>query len=168
MIQLRIHKESDLYNPLDPSQTRINEKVYHYLKSFCTETEYKKHFHDTLQIITDSPVNDDRLKAAIQNAVKKDRDEFDNQLAVNNRRAIWAYIVGIILSVAGVAFSLIKDQVLLAIISFFGTMILSDGVAIQAKINHDIKRLKRRLDPLCDFNLEVVERDTSSPDLPMG
>ena len=64
MIQLRIHDESDLYDSFDPSQTRINEKVYHYLKSFCTETEYEKHYHDTLQIITDEPVDGDRLKAA--------------------------------------------------------------------------------------------------------
>lgn len=164
MIQLYIHNESDLYNPYDPTQTRIHERVYNYLKSFCTETEYKKHFHDTLQVITDSPIDGDRFKAALQAAVKKDRDEFDNQLAVNNRRAIWAYIVGVLLSAAGVAFSLITDQVLLAIISFFGTMTLSDGVAIHTKINPDIKRLKRRLDPLCDFNLEVVETGASSPD----
>ena len=168
MIQLRIHKESDLYSPFDPSQTRINDKVYHYLKTFCTETEYQKHLHDTLQIITDSPIDGDRFQSAIQSAVKKDRDEFDNQLAVNNRRAIWAYIVGVLLSVAGVAFSLIKDQVLLAIISFFGTMILSDGVAIHTKINPDIKRLKRRLEPLRDFTLEVVRTDASSPDQPKG
>ena len=168
MIQLHIHKESDLYNPFDPSQTRISENVYHYLKSFCTDTEYEKHFHDTLQLITDSPVDGDRFKAAIQGAVKKDLDEFDAQLAVNNRRAIWEYIVGVLLSAAGVAFSLLTDQVLLAIISFFGTMTLSDGVAIHTKINPDIKRLKKRLEPLCDFNLEVVETGTSSPDLPTG
>ena len=168
MIQLRIHDESDLYDSFDPSQTRINEKVYHYLKSFCTAAEYKKHFHDTLQIITGSPVDSDRFKAALQSAVKKDRDEFDNQLSINNKRAIWAYIVGVLLSAAGVAFSLITDQVLLAIISFFGTRTISDGIAIHTKINPDIKRLKRRLEPLCDFNLEVAETDMPSPDLPKG
>ncbi len=165
MIQLYVHDESDLYNPYDPSHTRIHEKVYHYLKTFCTETEYKKHLHDTLRIITDSPVDGVRFKEALLAAVKKDLDEFDNQIAVNNRRALWAYIFGVFLSIAGVAFSLITDQILLALISFFGTMALSDGVAIHTKINPDIRRLKRRLDPLCDFNLEVVETGASSPDV---
>ncbi len=164
MIQLKIHDESDLYNPYDPSQTRINEQVYNYLKTFFTATEYEKHFHDTLQLITDSPVDGDRFKAALLSAVQKDRDEFDNQLAVNKKRAIWACIVGLFLCAAGVALSMVTDQVLLAIISFFGTWTLSDGVAIQAKINHDLKRLKRRLDPLYDFNLEVVQTGASSPD----
>ena len=168
MIQLYVHNESDLYNPYDPSQTRIHERVYNYLKSFCTETEYKKHFHDTLQIITDCSVDSDRFKSALQEAVKKDLDEFDNQLAVNNRRAIWAYIVGVLLSVAGVAFSLITDQVLLAIISFFGTMTLSDGVAIHTKINPDIKNQKRRLEPLCELTLETAETGVPSPELPTG
>ena len=164
MIQLKIHDESDLYNPYDPSQTRINEQVYNYLKTFFTATEYEKHFHDTLQLITDSPVDGDRFKAALLSAVQKDRDEFDNQLAVNNRRAIWAYVLGVLLSAAGVALSLITDQILLAIISFLGTRAVSDGFAIHTKINPDIRKLKRQLEPLCDFNLEVVETGTSSPD----
>ena len=159
MIQLRIHNESELYNPYDPSQTRISWDVYRYLKSFCTATEYEKHFHDTLQLITDSPVDGDRFKAAVQDAVKKDRDEFDAQLAVNNRRAIWAYVLGVLLSAAGVALSLITDQILLAIISFLGTRAVSDGFAIHTKINPDIRKLKRQLEPLCDFNLEVVKTD---------
>ena len=168
MIQLRIHKESDLYSPYDPAQIKINDKVYHYLKTFCTDTEYQKHIHDTLRVITDSPIDSDRLRSALQAAVEKDSAEFDKQLAINNRRAIWAYIVGIILSAAGVAFSLITDQVLLAIISFFGTMTLSDGVAIHTKINPDIKRLKRHLDPLRDFTLEVVSADAPGAELPKG
>ena len=156
MIQLRIHDESELYNPFDPTQTRIDDKVYQYLKSFCTGTEYEKHLHDTLQIITDGPVDGDRLKAAIQDAVKKDRDEFDCELALNNKRAIWAYIVGILLSAASVMFTLITDQILLALISFFGTRTISDGLTIHTRINPDIRRKKMRLDPLSDFNLEIV------------
>ncbi len=54
MIQLQIENEADLYNPYDPSRTRINEGVYHYLKSYCSPLEASKHVHDTLQIITDT------------------------------------------------------------------------------------------------------------------
>ena len=72
MIQLHITKESDLYNPYDPSQTRIDGKVYNYLKSFCTELEAPKHLNDTLQIITDSPIDEDKFRVALQDAVKRD------------------------------------------------------------------------------------------------
>ncbi len=156
MIQLRITKESDLYNPYDPSQTRINDRVYHYLKSFCTELESRKHLHDTLQVITDSPIDENRFKEAIQEAVKKDRDEVDRQIAENNKKALWGYAIGILLSAVGVGLSIVLDQVLLALISFLGTMAISDAATIQLKLNPDIKRLEKLLDPFSDFKLEVI------------
>ena len=156
MIQLRIEKESDLYNPYDPSQTRINDGVYRYLKSFCAELVSRKHVHDTLRIISDSPIDEDRFRKALQDAVKRDRDEFDRQIAKNNRRFLWELIVGIGLSALGVALSVILDQVLLAIISFFGSMAIRDAVTIQTTINHDIQDLKKLLEPFSGLSLEVV------------
>ena len=156
MIQLRIKDESDLYNPYDPSRTMIHEKVYHYLKSFCTELEFQKHMHDTLQIITDNPIDEDKFETALHNAVSEDLNEFDRQLAVNKRRVIWEYLVGIGLSILGLALSIYKDQILLAIISFLGTMAVSNAITIQSTVNHDIRRLKKRMDPFRDLKIEVI------------
>ena len=156
MIQLRIKNESDLYNPFDPSHTRINDGVYNYLKTFCTVSESKRHLHDTLQIISDSPIDADRAKAAIQNAVKKDQDEFERQFAENRKRALWLYIIGIVLSAAGVTLALLLDQVLLQLISFFGSMAIRDAVNIHLKLNPDIRRLKTLLEPFRDFTIEVI------------
>ena len=156
MIQLRIKNESDLYNPFDPAQATINDGVYHYLKTFCTESEYKRHLHDTLQIISDSPLDAERAKAVIQNAVKKDQDEFDRQFAENRKRAVWLYLIGIILSAAGIVLALLLDQILLELVSFFGSMAIRDAVNIQLKLNPDIRRLKMLLEPFRDFTLEVV------------
>ena len=157
MIQLRIKNESDLYNPYDPSQTRINEGVYRYLKSFCAKMASQAHQHDILLIISDSPIDQDRFQKVLQDAVKSDRDEFDRQIAKNNRRFFWELIVGIGLSILGVALSMILDQVLLAIISFFGSMAIRDAVTIQTTINHDIKDLKKLLEPFSGLSLEVAE-----------
>jgi hypothetical protein len=121
-----------------------------------------------MQLITDCPIDGDKFKAAILDAVRIDREEFDKLLSINNRRAIWCYIVGLMLSVVGVAISLLADQVLLAIISFFGTLTISDGLAIHTKINPDIRRMRRRLAPLSDFELEVIPADPSSPNPPAG
>lgn len=158
MIQLRIEKESDLYNPYDPSQTRINDGVYRYLKSFCAELVSRKHVHDTLRIISDSPIDEDRFRKALQDAVKRDRDEFDRQIAKNNRRFLWELVVGIGLSALGVALSVVMDQILLAIISFLGSMGIKDAVTIQTTINHDIKSLKKLLEPFSGIKLEVVQK----------
>ena len=46
MIRLRVEKESDFYNSLDPSNMRISEDVYAYLKTFCIEIEAQPELHD--------------------------------------------------------------------------------------------------------------------------
>ena len=147
MIQLRIKNESDLYNPYDPSRTRINDGVYSYMKSFCKDPEFQQSPHNTLQIITDCPIDQERFFGILQRAVRKDQDEFDRQISRNNRRVIWELIIGIVLSVIGVFLSVYLDQVLLAII---------DAIVILVTINQDIRRLKKLLDPFSRITVEVV------------
>ena len=159
MIQLMIEKESDLYNPYDPSRTRINEGVYHYLKSYCSPLEASKHDHDTLQISTDSPIDADRFQRVLHDAVERDIAEFDRQIARNNRRAIWEAIIGIILCVLGIMLASFRDELLLTIISLLGTMGVKDAVTIITTFNHDIKNLKKLLYPIRDIKLEVVQHD---------
>ena len=62
MIKLLIKNESDLYNPYDPSQMKINEGVYRYLKSYCSALEAPEHINDTLQIIIENPIDMDRFQ----------------------------------------------------------------------------------------------------------
>ena len=122
MIQLRVKNENDLYNPYDPSQTRINDDIYQYLKSYCSPLEASKHTSDALQIITDSKIDSEKFERVLHNAVNRDLEEFDRQIARNNKRVIWELIVGVLLSALGVMLAIVLDKVLLAIISFFGSM----------------------------------------------
>ena len=162
MIQLLIEKESDLYNPYDPSQMRINEGVYRYLKSYCTALESQKHSHDTLQIITDNQIDEDRFQKALHEAVEKDMAEFDRQIARNNRRVIWEGIIGVLLCALGIMLAAYLDELLLTIISLFGTMAVRDAITINTTINHDIKNLKKLLNPINDIKLEVVRSKSAS------
>ena len=162
MIQLRIKRESDLYNPYDPTGTRINEMVYNYLKSYCTEGEDKNHIKDTLQIVTDEPIDEAKAQKAIQDAARKDQGEFDRQLKKNRRRALWLYIIGIFLSALGITLSLILNQIVLQLISFFGSMAIRDAVTIQIKVNPDLAYLKKMLIPFTDFDLEVITAEKAA------
>ena len=69
---------------------------------------------------------------------------------------MWLYIIGIVLSAAGVTLALLLNQVTLQLISFFGSMAIRDAVTIHLKLNPDIRRLKMLLEPFRDFTLEVV------------
>ena len=165
MIQLCIENESELYNRFDPFRTRINDEVYHYLKSFSTEPEFQQNPQNTLQIITDEPIDQEKFHETLLKAVRKDQNEFDRQIASNNRRVVWEFIIGIVLSVLGVLLSVFLDQVLLALISFIGSMAIRDGVTILTKINQDIRSLRKLLDPFTGITLEVVRK---SPEIKQG
>ena len=162
MIQLLIENESDLYNPYDPSRTRINEGVYHYLKSYCSPLEASKHVHDTLQIITDSPIDEERFQRVLQDAVKKDIAEFERQIARNSRRAVWEGVLGVLFCALGIMLSVYLDEVLLTVISLLGTMGIMDAITINTTVNHDLKNLKKLLEPISDIRLEVVQRNAAS------
>ena len=159
MIQIRIQDESELYNRFDPLQERISDDIYHYLKSYCTGLRSQEHSMDVIRIISDAPIDADRFRTCVQNAARRDCDEFDGQISRNKRVALWEYIIGILLSIAGVALSVITDQVLLALISFLGTKAFGEAVTISVQINPEIKRLRKLLDPLFTFELEVVSTE---------
>ena len=158
MIQLLINKESDLYNPYDPSQNRINEGVHNYLKSYCSASETSEHKNDTLQIITDSPIDADRFQGVLHAAVKRDIAEFDRQIARNDRRAVWEIIVGLLFMAISIALAIYLDKLLLTIVSMFGTMAVRDAIKIKTTINHDIKYLRNQLEPMSNIKVEVVRR----------
>ena len=158
MIQLLIEKESDLYNPYDPSQRRINEGVYHYLKSYCSPLEASKHVHDTLQIITDSPIDADRFQEVLHDAVERDIAEFDRQIARNNKRVLWEIIIGVIFTALGIMLTVYLDKLLLTVISLFGSMAIRDAITIETTINHDIKCLKNQMDPIKNIKMEIVQQ----------
>lgn len=88
---------------------------------------------------------------------RKDIAEFDRQIARNHKRVIWESIIGVIFCALGIMLSVYLDELLLTIISLFGTMAIRDAVTINTTINHDIKNLKKQLDPIRDFKLEVVQ-----------
>ena len=51
------------------------------------------------------------------------------------------------------------DELLLTIISLFGTMAIKDAITINTTINHDIKNLKKLLEPIHDIKLEVIQHN---------
>jgi hypothetical protein len=156
-MQLQLKKESDLYSPYDPSGRMIHTQVYDYLKTFCTEAESKKHIHDTLQIVSEEPVDAVRAKQAIRDAVQRDIAQFDAQIERNRKMALRDLITGVLLTILGITLYVILNQFLLAIISFLGTMAISSAMTILIKLNPDIRRLRSLLDPFTDFEVEVIQ-----------
>ena len=59
----------------------------------------------------------------------------------------------------GIMLSVRLDELLLTVISLLGTMGIKDAVTIVTTFNHDIKSLKKLLDPIRDIRLEVIQQN---------
>lgn len=156
MIRLRVEKESDFYNSLDPSNMRISEDVYAYLKTFCIEIETQPELHDTIQILCSEPFDAERAKQSLVDAVDREQKRIDYQIMTNRRRMRVAYLIGAALSVLGFWLAKLLDIVVLQMISFLGTIAARDAFTIQMKINPDLERLKRYTEPFRRMKLEVI------------
>ena len=88
--------------------------------------------------------------------LQRDIAEFDRQIARNNNRVLWEIIIGVIFTALGIMLTVYLDKLLLTVISLFGSMAIRDAVTIQTTINHDIKDLKKLLEPFSGLSLEVV------------
>ena len=156
MIQMQLKDEAQFYHRLDPSQTRLSDEVYYYLKSYSPQMGIEKFRHNKLQIICDGPFDVERAKRAIREAVNRDQQEFDIQIEDNRKKMRQDYIMGILLSIAGCLLTVFLNQMILSIISFVGTMAVRDAVTIHTKLNPDIIRLKKSLNYYCEMELEVI------------
>lgn len=128
MIRLRVEKESDFYNSLDPSNMRISEDVYAYLKTFCIEIEAQPELHDTIQILCSEPFDAERAKQSLVDAVDREQKRIDYQIMTNRRRMRVAYLIGAALSVLGFWLAKLLDIVVLQMISFLGTIAARDAL----------------------------------------
>lgn len=159
MIRLRVEKESDFYNSLDPSKMRIHDDVYDYLKTFCIEMEEQPELHDRIQILCSGPFDAERAKQSIVDAIDREQKTIDHQIMINRRRMRVAYLIGAVLSVLGFGMAKLFDVVVLQMVSFLGTIAARDAFAIQMKVNPDLEHLKRYVEPFRGMELEVIHEE---------
>lgn len=101
MIKLRVEKESAFYNSFDPSGVRIDNDVYDYLKSFCTEMEEQPELYDTIQILCSEPFDTEKAKRTLVDAVDREQKDLDQKIRKNRRRMRDSYLMAAVLSILG-------------------------------------------------------------------
>ena len=156
MSVIKIRDESDLYNRFDPTQTRLSNDAYSYLKSLYQEMSAGERKNDVLRIQCDNEIDLDRAKKALQAAVKRDVDDYNIQLRVNKLKMIRLYVIGIALIVVGFALALVLDQLLLEVISIVGSMAVKDAAAIQIQHNPELRIKRRMIESLHDVKVETI------------
>ena len=71
-IKLKIRSEADLYNPLDPDQVMLSDAVTGYIIRKYQEMSHTEEF--CLHIISDEPVNEDRVRENIRTHMRHEQE----------------------------------------------------------------------------------------------
>ncbi|MBR4728469.1 MAG: hypothetical protein IK080_11335 [Clostridia bacterium] len=95
--KLKISEESDLYCPFDPDQEILSEEVIDYFTRVFLNKHRRLHEDYVIRIISDTPVNEARVKAAIQSEFDRQKDDLRFAL-----RRLWVKLFA--LAALGVAF----------------------------------------------------------------
>ena len=142
MSQIRIADEYELYNTLAPDMNRLSDSVMDYLKEVYTWIHMNKMEDDTLEILCNEPVNPERIQKAIKDSTKREIDFLEKEISFNRKRMIRHYVAGFGLGLLGFILAKLTDQLLLEIISFFGTLMVRDAVMTQVQDNPKLKEKK--------------------------
>lgn len=92
-IRLKIHQESDLYNPLDPEQVMLDDTVIAYLLRKCEEMKTAEHC--CINIISDIPVDEERVRTNIRENIKRERRVQENEHTFCSIKQVRLFLIGV-------------------------------------------------------------------------
>ena len=92
-IKLKIRSEADLYNPLDPDQVMLSDAVTGYIIRKYQEMNHTEEF--CLHIISDEPVNEDRVRENIRTHMRHEQEIGSRELKLSTGRQIRLFVIGI-------------------------------------------------------------------------
>ncbi len=134
----------------------LSDNVSDYLKDTYTWYHMNKMEDDTLEILCDKPVNPERIQRAVRDSMRSELLFLERELEFNRKRMIRHYVAGFGLGLLGFILAKFTDQLLLEIISFFGTLMVRDAVMTQVQDNPKLKEKKETLEMIS--NLKIIVR----------
>lgn len=137
-IKLVIHDENVLYNPLD--RTVISNDVALFIKDRISEI----HSSLNLGIISDEPVDIERLKKAIDTYVQTEKRKLDFELRWNSLRQLRLFLIGIAFIALWLFASSKIKEIWLEVLSIIGSFAVWEAANIWVIDKPDI-RIKKRL-----------------------
>lgn len=140
-INLRIHEESDLYDPLDESCRTLSGDVSEYL-----EKQYgKKNMDDEiiLKIKCDGAVDYERVRGAFQELIREQEVHNANQKRFNRIKQLWLFCVGVIFVTAAILLDGVLGSVPVELISIVGSFAVWEAANIWIVENPRTRLAKR-------------------------
>ena len=119
-IKLKIHEEDDLYSPYDPDQKLLSEDVVtHLMRNFIHKHRSLKEKY-TLRIITDTPVDEERVRENIRAFFIQEMDDANYAIKRLTLKEIGLAVVGVVFLLTWLYASSKASDLKLEILSIMG------------------------------------------------
>lgn len=156
-INLKIHEETDLYNPFDESCRTLNSEVSDYLAG-----QYgKKEIGDEiiLKIKCDGPVNFERVRNAFQELIREQEVHNAAQKRLNRIKQLWLFCIGVVFVAAAILLDGILGSVPVELISIVGSFAVWEAANIWIVGNPRVRLAKRMLKKLNATKIVIEQTD---------
>lgn len=118
-IKLKIHNESDLYNPLDPKKEVLSDEVISFLeKKYIEKTDLLEKI--TICILSDEDVDEERIKRNFKNFVDRELLLLQKQKNRSLFKQIRLLVIGIIFIALWLFLETITESVFATVVCIVG------------------------------------------------
>ena len=148
-IKLKVHDETDLYNPFDPDQKTFSDGVESYIQQKYDEDS---HPFDKLiiHIISETPVDEERLHRNFQSYISHELDVLEKEQKITTARQIRLFIIGIIFIAIWLTVSAVTENVTVEVLSIIGSVAVWEAVDIWILDRPGMRAKKRKLQRMKD------------------
>lgn len=151
-IKLKINREADLYNPRDPEQVLLADDVVSYITRKYWENDHVDEYR--LHIISDEPVNEDRVRKTILNYLDEENGIRNREMKISTIKQIRLLIIGVIFLGIWLWAEKTTDIVFAEILSIIGSFAVWEAADIWIAEKFHIRTRKIRMMIL--KNTEIV------------
>lgn len=151
-INIKIHAESDLYNPFDESKSTLNGDVVEYIANSLEKRKIQEKI--ILSIKSDTPVDSERVRKAFQNLIVEKKNQIKKQRKLNMLKQLRLLIIGVVFIALVIFLNNKLDPLLVELISIVGSFSVWEAANIWIVENPKIHWENRFLQYLNSTKIE--------------
>ena len=156
-IKIKVNSESDLYNPLDETQSTLSNNMVNYLMSKIADVYRQDNI--ILSIRSETAVDEERVKAAFHNLALEKEKQLNNQKRLNSLQQLRLFIIGLIFITAAILLNESINPILTELISIVGSFSIWEAANIWIVQNPKMRWKKRILHRLTSTKIIFPDKN---------
>ena len=156
-IKVKIDRESDLYEPLNPEK-ELNQDITAYMERQIADRNIGEKV--LIHIISQESVNEQDVSKAFWDWIHGIEDSFQKQRKTNWVKQAWMFIVGVAFIAAGLFLQSHVNIVVYTVVSTIGAFAMWEAAAIwivEGPSNKIRKRVLKNITKGVEFQFETID-----------